>query len=375
MTCNQIISFIESWAPKGAAWPKDNPGLQAGDPGAQVENIFLCLELTQEAFDEALKRKSNFIFTHHPLIFQPIKKLNFQTDKTSILLAGLIKNNISLYSAHTNLDFTKGGVSYQLAEELGLRNIRFIENLENTLYKLNVFVPEKDADALAENLFEAGAGMIGEYKKCSFRTAGTGTFEGTNNSNPSIGKPGKFEKVYEIKLEFSVESWNLDKVISALAKNHPYEEPAFDIFPSVSRNSNFGYGAIGELPEEMPSEKFLSYTAEKLNLPGLRYCEGKNRNIKTVAVCGGSGSDLIPKVIQSKADAFVTADVKYHPFHDAEKKVLLIDAGHYETEVIALKGVKKRLENFLSENKSNINIYLYGGSTSPVKFLTIKERT
>ncbi|HEX3073654.1 MAG TPA: Nif3-like dinuclear metal center hexameric protein [Ignavibacteriales bacterium] len=375
MTCNQIINFIESWAPKGAAWQKDNPGLQAGDPGAQVENIFLCLELTQEAFDEALKRKCNFVFTHHPLIFQPIKKLNLQSDKTSILLSGLIKNNITLYSAHTNLDFTKGGVSYQLAEELGLQNIRFIENLENTLYKLNVFVPAKDADALAEALFAAGSGTIGEYKKCSFRSSGMGTFEGSGSSKPAIGSPGKFEMVDEVKLEFSVESWNLDNAVSALIKNHPYEEPAFDIFPSVSKNSNFGYGAIGELPEEMAQDKFLAYTAEKLNLPGLRYCSGKDGKIRTVAVCGGSGSDLIAKTIQLKADAFVTADIKYHPFQDADKKILLIDAGHYETEVIALKGVKSRLEAFLTENKSDINIYIYGGSTSPVKFLTIKERT
>ncbi len=375
MTCNQIFNFIESWAPKGAAWQKDNPGLQAGDPNSQVENIFLCLELTKEAFDEAVKRKCNFIFTHHPLIFQPLKKLNLQTDKTSILLSGLIKNNITLYSAHTNLDFTKGGVSFQLAEKLGLQNLRFIDKLENSLYKLSVFVPEKNAAALSEALFAEGAGVIGEYKKCSFRSQGRGTFEGSENSNPAVGKAGRFEETDEVKIEFTLESWKLDKVLTALVKNHPYEEPAYDVYPTLTGNTNYGYGAVGELPEEMEEENFLTHVCDSLNAPGLRYASGKNGKVKTVAVCGGSGSDLLYKAMGIKADALITADVKYHTFQDAEGKILLADAGHYETEVIVLDEVKRRIENYLvGQNKSDIKVYTYGGSTSPVKFLTIKEK-
>jgi dinuclear metal center YbgI/SA1388 family protein len=365
MIVNDLIKHIENWAPKEAALPKDNPGLQVGSSDRGVTNIFLCLELTGNALEDAIKKKCNFIFTHHPFIFQPLKKIDVQNDKNAQLIEILIKNNITLYSAHTNLDSAKNGVSFQLSKELGLKNIQFLENLENNQYKLVVFLPSSKLEEVSSAIFNAGGGIIGEYEKCSFRINGHGSFEGSENSNPSIGEPEKFEKVEEVRLEVLVNSWKLKKVISEMIKAHPYEEPAYDIYPLANKNVNCGFGAIGELETPMQVSSFLEYVYQKLNLKNFRYSAGKNNLINKIAVCGGSGTELLNTALSKGADAFITADIKYHTFHDALDRILLIDAGHYETEVIVLKEVKRRLELF---TKNELEIFLYQDTTNPVTF-------
>ncbi|MCX7797762.1 MAG: Nif3-like dinuclear metal center hexameric protein [Melioribacter sp.] len=367
MITGELIDYIESWAPPGASWEKDNVGIQIGSRGLKIKNIMVCLELTEEVLKDAINKNCNFIFTHHPLIFNPIYKLNFDTTLESKLIEQIIKNDITVYSAHTNLDFTIDGVSYQLAQKLNLNNIQFLQHQESNQLKVVVFVPEKHLDEVSNAVFSAGAGIIGEYKNCSFRLKGVGTFKSSEKANPSIGRKNVFEKVEEVRLEFLVDSWNLNKVISSMLKVHPYEEPAFDIYPLKNRNVNFGMGAMGYLSQEMTETDFLSFVAEKLNLEGLKYCDGKNGVIKKVAVCGGAGSSLLKKAISIGADAFVTADIKYHEFHEAKNKIMLIDAGHYETEAIVLDIVKKKIENFLGkENK--IKVYKFKKSTNPIKF-------
>ena len=367
MRGSDIIKYLEDWAPKGIAWEKDNPGLQIGSVECEVKNVFLCLELTEEALNEAVNKKCNLIITHHPLIFHPIKALNFTKDKNSQIIEKIIKNDIVVYSAHTNLDFTKDGVSFQLAKILGLNNIRFIKNQDSNQFKLVVFVPENALENLSRALFDAGAGIIGEYKKCSFRLEGKGTFEGSVKTNPSVGSALKYEEVNEIRLEMIVASWKLKNVIASLLKNHPYEEPAYDIYPLSNENVNYGMGAAGELKNEMSPNTFLRYFKDKLN-SNFRYCNGDGNKIKKVAVCGGSGSELLPVAISEGADAFITADIKYHTFHDAEGKILLIDAGHYETEIFSLKAIKEKLEEFLADNKSKVRIEIYKGTTNPVHY-------
>ncbi|MGE5399464.1 MAG: Nif3-like dinuclear metal center hexameric protein [Ignavibacteriales bacterium] len=372
MTSNEIIKYIEDWAPKDIAWQKDNPGLQVGSLGNKVTNIFLCLELSEKALEEAIKKKSNFIFTHHPLIFQPLKRIDTQNDRTSRLIEQLLKHDITLYSAHTNLDFTLNGVSFQLAKILKLRRIKFLEFAESNQYKLVVFVPAENLKEVSGAIFASGGGIIGEYKDCSFRLQGQGTFLGSENSTPAIGQAGKFEQVEEVRLEIIVEKWKLNKVLDAMKRVHPYEEPAFDIYPLVNKNVNYGFGAVGELDEKMKEKDFLEYVSRCLNANNLRYTRGSGKEIKKVALCGGSGSDLIPSAIASGADAFVTADVKYHSFQDAEGKILLIDAGHYETEFPVLEEVKRRLEEFLRKNSSDHKVYIYSDTTNPVYFLNNK---
>ncbi len=374
MTAGDLAKYLEEWAPPGAAWEKDNIGLQVGSRGVKIKNIMLCLELTEGVLKEANDNKCNFIFTHHPLIFHPIKKLDFQKDSNSTLIEKLIKNDITVYSAHTNLDFTKDGVSFELAKRLKLKNIRFLEPEEENQFKVAVFAPEEEIEKIADAVFKAGAGIIGEYSACSFRTKGEGSFKGSENSNPRIGKKNVYEKVSEIKFEFIVDAWKLNNALTAMLNAHPYEEPAYDIYPLKNKNVNFGAGAIGNLENELTQAEFLKYTSRKLGLRSFRYCEGNSKKIKRIAVCGGSGSDLLLSAVSSGADAFITADIKYHTFHEALGKILLVDAGHYETEIFSLDAVRKKIEKFLSDDKE-IKIFKYSGVTNPVKYYQHKGVT
>ena len=368
MTCREIIKYIEDWAPKEIAWQKDNVGLQIGSVNREVKNILLCLEFTDKVADDAIKKNCNFIFSHHPLLFQPLKKIDLLNDKNSKLIERLIKNDITLYSAHTNLDFTKNGVSFELAKILKLRDISFLVSSKSNQFKLAVFVPKDSVEKVAGSIFEAGGGIIGEYSNCSFATSGEGTFKGSEKSNPFIGKKGIIEKAAEIKLEVIVNSWNLNKVIPAMLSAHPYEEVAYDVYPLENNNKNFGAGAVGYLEEPMKSDNFLNYISEKLKTKNFRYVKSKRNTIKKVAVCGGSGSDLIKDAVKSGADAFITADIKYHAFHDADGEILLVDAGHYETEIHSLNEVQKRLKDFIYRKNPDIKIFKYGGSTNPIIF-------
>jgi dinuclear metal center YbgI/SA1388 family protein len=367
MTGKEIIKYVEAWAPKGIAWEKDNVGLQVGNPDDKIKNIMLSLDLKEEVIESAIKANCNLIITHHPLLYYPLKNLDFSKNKNAVLIEKMIKNNITLYSAHTNLDFTKHGVSYQLAKKLNLKNIKFLKNLNENQFKLSVFVPLTHVDKVAEAIHQAGGGMIGEYSNCSFRTTGIGTFKGSDQSNPSIGKKGTIEFVEEVKLEVLVDQWKLNHIISSMKKVHPYEEIAYDIYPLENENVNYGIGAIGELIESMETNQFLEFVSSKLKTTHLRFNKGKKNKIKSVAVCGGSCGELLNEAINQNADAFVTADLKYHTFQDAEGKILLIDAGHYETEAPILGEIKKRLESFLNENKK-VKVLKFKGSTNPIVF-------
>lgn len=367
MKCSEIIKNLEEWAPKEIAWQKDNVGLQVGSGDRIINNILLCLELTSNVVDEAIEKNCNLIISHHPLLFHPLKKIDLQKDKNSKLIEKLIKKEINLYAEHTNLDYTKNGVSFELAKIIGLKNIDFLIKSDSNQYKLVVFVPQSNLEQVANELFKAGCGLIGEYSNCSFRTKGEGSFKGSDNTNQSVVKKGNFEIVEEYRLEVILESWKLNSVIKVLKEIHPYEEPAFDIYPVKNQNSKYGVGAVGEFDDDLPESEFLLLVSKHLNTKGFRYTKGKHDKIKKVALCGGSGGEYIRDAINSGADAYITADIKYHNFHDAEGEILLIDAGHYETEIPALNEVEKRLSNFLN-NHDNIKIYKYSKSTNPIIF-------
>ncbi len=367
MTCNEIIEHIEAWAPKGIAWDRDNVGLQVGSPKNKVKNILLCLDLTDEVIDDAIKKKCNLIISHHPLLFRPLKRLDFERDKNSKLVQKLIQNDISLYSFHTNLDFTKDGVSFQLAKKLRLKNINFLQNLKANQYKLSMFVPPANLNAVAGAIFNAGGGIIGEYSNCSFSSIGTGSFTGSAGSSPYLGEKGKFERVEEVKIEVVVNKWSFNKVMEAVREVHPYEEIAYHQIALENDNVNYGAGAVGELEKPVPVKEFLNFVANHLKIKNLRYTPGAKKRIKKVAVCGGSGGEFIVDAIKSSADAYVTADLKYHTFQDYQNKILLIDAGHYETEIPVMDEVKKRLIKFIPKD-SGIKVSKHGGSTSPVYF-------
>ncbi len=367
MIINDLTKYYESWSPPGAAWEKDNVGLQVGNLNDCLKNIFLCLEVTKSSLEAAINKNCNLIITHHPLIFSPLKKLD-TTSGLGEIVSLLIKNNITVYSSHTNLDFVKGGVSFELAKQLKLDKLKFLSNFEKNQYKLAVFIPSDNVEMVAEAIFTAGGGIIGEYKSCSFRSKGEGTFQGSSDSNPTIGTKEKFQTVNEIKLEAIVDQWKLNAVLSAMLKVHPYEEPAYDVYPLHNKNVNFGAGVIGSLQNEMTVDEFLYHVTDSLDIKTIKYCQGKSKAIKTVAVCGGSGADLISTAIKAGADSFITADIKYHAFHDAVDNILLVDAGHYETEIFGLRAIKRKLEEYINIKNGNVEIHFYEDSTNPAKF-------
>jgi dinuclear metal center YbgI/SA1388 family protein len=366
MRCKEVITYFEQWAPLGAAWEIDSVGLQIGNLESKIGNIMLSLDLTDEVINQSIQKKCNLIITHHPIFFHPLKKLDFSTDKISKQIEKIVKHNINLYSAHTNLDFTKEGVSFQLAEKLQLKNIKFFKPLSDSLVKLIVFVPASHLNKVAEAIHNVGGGIIGDYSHCSFRTEGIGTFKGSETTNPKIGNAGRLELVKEVKLEVLVDKWKLSPVINTMNQAHPYEEVAYDILMLQNKNTNYGMGAKGELKNSLLEKEFLKFVSAKLGSKNLRYAKGRKNRIKTVAVCGGACVELLDEAINKKIDAFITADLKYHNFHDAEGNILLVDAGHYETEQPVLNEVQKRLRNFL--NKSDIKVFKFKGSTNPVVF-------
>jgi dinuclear metal center YbgI/SA1388 family protein len=365
MKCEKIIKIIEDWAPKEIAWEKDNVGLQVGSLKREVNNILLCLDVSDKVVVEAKKKKCNLIISHHPLLFRALKKIDVSNDRVSKIVEMLIKDNITLYSAHTNLDFSKEGVSFQLANKLKLINQQFLLRQSSNLSKLVVFVPDGFVEKVAEAIHNAGSGIIGEYSNCSFRTVGIGTFKGSGKSNPTLGTRKKLERVNEVKLEVLVNTFNLPKVVAEMKKAHPYEEVAFDIYPITNENTEFGMGVIGELKKELSEKEFLKHVSNSLRIKNFRHTKSTKSRIKNVAVCGGSCSDLLSTAIKNKADAFVTADIKYHTFQDAENKILLVDAGHYETEIHLLDQIGKKLKKSL---EVKIKVFKYSDSTNPIVF-------
>ncbi len=355
MTIKEINSLITEWAPQELAWEKDNIGLQVGSYEKPVQKILVALDVTTEVVDECISKNIDLLIVHHPLIYNPIKSIN-SNERIGQIIFKLIENQISVIAVHTNLDFTKYGVSYTLAQKLELKNIKILKPLESHFKKIAVFVPSDYTEKVAESMANAGAGVIGNYDYCSFRTSGIGTFKGGDETKPFIGTPGEFEKVEEIKLEMIVPDWKLTEVKTAIRRSHPYEEPAFDIYPMEIETAYYGSGAIGTFDEAISQKKFLQHVKEKLNAENIKYVEGSQDKIKTVAVCGGSGSNLIRDAINSKADAFVTGDVGYHSFIEANGKILLVDAGHFETEAATVESIVNYLKNKFILLKENIQI-------------------
>ena len=206
-------------------------------------------------------------------------------------------------------------------------------------------------------------------KNAVFSVNGKGTFQGSKNSNPAIGKKNVLETVEELHVEMIVDAWKLNNVIASILKTHPYEEPAYDVYPLKNKNVNYGAGAIGELESEMDEKHFLNYIAKSIGIKNFKFCEGKNKKIRRVAVCGGSGSELLKTAIKKNADAFITADIKYHTYHDALGKILLVDAGHYETEIFALNAVERKIKEFLeTKSEKKIELHKFSGTTNPINF-------
>lgn len=364
MKIKDIIKVIEDLAPVSFQESYDNTGMQIGNTDKEINSVLLTLDVTEATINEAIENKTELIISHHPLIFSGIKKLSGKNSTERIVIKA-IKNDIAIYSCHTNIDSAWNGVNIKLAEKLGLQNIKILKPVSGNLKKLVTFVPSEHAHKLRTALFEAGAGNIGNYDSCSYNSEGKGTYRANENANPFAGKINELHTENEIRIETIFPSYLKSKVLSALLANHPYEEVAFDIFSLDNTYNKQGIGAIGILNEEADENIFLKSIKETLNCKQIRYSALTGKKIKKVAVCGGSGSFLISEALSSGADAFVTADLKYHQFQEPENKLLLVDAGHFETEYHTLE----IFYELLNKKFPTFAIYFSKVSTNPVNYL------
>jgi len=334
MKLKELCSYLESVVPLSFQEGYDNSGLQVGSPDMEILSVLITLDVTGEVLDEALKTGCNLIISHHPVIFNPIKRITGESLAEKILIRA-IKDEIAIYSAHTNLDVLSFGVSRKMAEKLNLQNIKVLLPLKNRLLKLVTFIPESHLEKVRDAIFEAGAGTLGDYDQCGFTASGTGSFRGGKISSPFVGKIGKIHFEKEIRFETVLFSYLKEKVIKVLLSSHPYEEVAYDIYPLENENAGAGLGCVGELAEQISEADFLKTVSSVFDARGTRYSEPSGTPVRKVALCGGSGSMLINEAIGSGADIFITADIKYHNFFEADNKILLVDIGHYESEKCA----------------------------------------
>ena len=368
MRVRDIEDTLDRWAPHMAASKNDNVGLQCGDPGMAVRGILVCLDITEDIVKDALRRRSNLIVSHHPLLYRPLTSLTPATH-TARTLTALVQKRVAAIAAHTNLDSAPDGTSYALARSLGISDPEVLDRSAHLQVKLVTFVPGTDVDRVAAAMAEAGAGQIGNYEQCSFRSAGTGTFRGNAESSPAVGRREALEHVSEVRLEMIVDRDRLTAVKDALQRTHPYEEVAFDVYPIENRHPRFGMGAIGTLPRAVSLAAFLRRTRRALGTGALRFTGDPQQMVTRVAVCGGSGSGLIEQAIAHRADVLVTADIPFHRFQDAAGRIALVDAGHHETEFPVLETIAGTLREACRQRGDRIPVAVSAVHTNPVVYV------
>lgn len=362
MTVKEITRYLDSIAPPAYQESYDNSGLLVGNPDAEIKSVITSLDVTEEVVQEAIDKGAGLIVSHHPIIFGGLKRL---TDKNyverTVMMA--IKNDIALYAIHTNLDNVEHGVNARLSERLGLKNTRILIPKGGMLRKLVTFVPAKNVDEVLEALFAAGAGHVGAYYECSFRSEGVGTFRGDETTNPHVGEVGKRHSEGESRIEVILPFDRSSAVLGALKSAHPYEEVAWDMLKLENSLQTVGSGMVGELEEEMAASDFLAYLQNIVG-GGVRYTQLINDKVKRIAVCGGSGSFALGAAIAAGADVFVTADFKYHQFFDADGQIVIADIGHFESEQFTIDllydAIREKFPNFATfKTAVNTNPILY----------------
>ncbi len=331
MKISEIVTHLESFAPPALQESYDNAGLITGDRSSEITSALLSIDVTEEVIDEAIHKKAGLIISHHPVLFSPLKKITGSNYVERCIIKA-IRENIALYAMHTNLDALIKGVNSKICEKLELQDLRILVPAEDQLRKLVFFVPVEHARSVREKIFEAGAGHIGNYDQCSFSAKGEGTFRGSEETNPFIGEKGKMHTEEELRVETIFPKHLEKKIVQALLKAHPYEEVAFDIYPLTNVYKDAGSGMKGVLINPAGEKEFLALLKDTFKTDTIRHTPLTGKKIKTVAVCGGSGSFLLGEAIRQGADVFVSGDFKYHQFFDADGKILVADIGHYESE-------------------------------------------
>lgn len=363
MTIKDIANALESIAPLKYQESYDNAGLIIGDMDLVSTGVLFSLDITEEVIEEAVTRGCNMVVAHHPLIFSGVKRVTGANHVERCIIKA-IKNDIAIYAIHTNLDNVAHGVNHQICERLSIKNKKILSPKGGSLEKLVVFCPGSHADAVLEAMFAAGGGDIGEYKECSFSTQGTGSFLGKEGTNPFVGEPGIRHKEEEQRLEIVVPSSCSNAVIRAMIEAHPYEAVAYDLYPMLNKNQNIGSGMIGELEDSMGFNEFLTFLKTQMKTDCVRHTQQVSEKISKVAVCGGAGSFLLQAAIAQGADIFITGDYKYHEFFDADKRIVIADIGHYESEQFT----PELLIELLTRKFPNFALHLSEINTNPINY-------
>lgn len=360
----EVTDYLESIAPRAYQESYDNAGLITGDREADVTGVVVTLDCTEQVVEEAIAKKANLVVAHHPIIFKGLKKLTGSTYVERTVVKA-IRNDIAIYAIHTNLDNVHSGVNRKICELIGLKDTRILLPRKDVLTKLTTFVPPANREAVLTALHQAGAGQIGNYKNCSFAVAGTGSFMPDDQANPHIGQVQQQESVDELRIEVIFPSHLEAAVMSALRRSHPYEEVAYYLTPLLNQNQEVGSGMIGQLPAPLEPMEFLQRLKAGMDLKIIRHTALLKHPVKKVAVCGGAGSFLLPHAIREGAQAFVTADFKYHEFFDADGRILVADIGHYESE----RFTGELLKEVLTKKFRTFAINFSTTVTNPISYL------
>jgi dinuclear metal center YbgI/SA1388 family protein len=359
-----ILSHLESIAPPAYQEHYDNAGLLTGSAGTTCTGVLTTLDTTEAVVEEAVSRHCNLIVSHHPIIFGGLKKISGQ-DYVGKAVIAAVRNDIAIYAIHTNLDNVLHGVNGRMATKLGLVNCRVLQTRESGLLKLYCFVPVSHLDIVRDAIFLAGAGHIGHYSECSFATEGKGTFRGDPGTQPFVGRPGIRHKENETRLEVILPAPISNQVVSAMIEAHPYEEVAYDVVALANMHPGVGSGLIGELPDGGGGEvEFLERLKHAFRLPVIRHTSLRGRTVRLCALCGGAGSSLISKALGAGADFYVSSDIKYHEFFDANGLMVIADIGHYESEQFTID----LLFDVLSEKFPNFAVLKSATITNPVNY-------
>lgn len=363
MQIKEITKTLERWAPLPLQESYDNCGLLVGNEDADCTGAVITLDITEAVIDEAIANHANLIIAHHPLIFKGIKKIG-NTHWLDRCLVKAIKHDIALYAIHTNLDNVKTGVNSKICQRLGLDDFRILAPKKGRLQKLVTFIPVSETDQVLDALYQAGAGNIGAYDQCSFRVTGTGTFRPGNEANPTIGARNQPETVEENRVELIFPDYLKSTVLSSLNSAHSYEEVAYYLHALENVNQEIGSGMIGHLTSPMKARVFLDHVKEAMELQVIKHTKLITDNIQKIAVCGGSGSFLLNQAISQGADILLTSDFKYHDYFEANDQIIIVDIGHFESEVYT----KDLIYDYLTKKFANIALHLSKVNTNPVHY-------
>lgn len=358
-----ICAHLETVAPRSLQEDYDNAQLIIGSPTKKVGQALLCLDCTEEVLDEAKKLKCGLVIAHHPIIFKGLKKIT-GTHYVERIVIKAIKNDIAIYASHTNMDNTWQGVNYKIAQKIGLKKLTVLAPKKKQLLKLYTYVPKKYLAKVKKALFQAGAGQIGNYQECAFEQEGTGSFKPTKNAKPHTGLLNKLNEAVETKLEVLLPLQIKNEVLNALKKAHPYEEVAYEIISLENKQSEIGSGIIGEFEKPLTHKALLQLLSKKMKAKGIRFTNSSKKSFKKIAICGGSGSFLIKNALAAQADAYITGDIKYHEFFEADNRLSLIDIGHYESE----QYTPQLFYDILSKKMPTFALHISKVNTNPINY-------